>query len=194
MEIEDTQLIRRLIARRCIYGVDLNPVSVNLARLSIWIHTFVPGLPLSLLDHNLVAGNSLIGIGRVDEIIAFAAEEDRPLLKFDTDKLVGAAMEPLSRLGRIADATQADLKKARAAYAAAQEAVGPAKALCDIVTASRMDGAALPIDLEQWESSKASLVGSKHHRAAAKALDGLNALHFPVAFPEVFLRGAVDLT
>src|SRR5205823_3941602 len=52
LEIEDTQLLRRLIARRCIYGVDLNPVAVNLARLSIWIHTFVPGLPLSLLDHN----------------------------------------------------------------------------------------------------------------------------------------------
>jgi hypothetical protein len=188
VEIEDTQLIRRLIARRCIYGVDLNPVSVNLARLSIWIHTFVPGLPLSLLDHNLVAGNSLVGIGRVDEIIAFAAEEDRPLLKFDTDRLVGAAVEPLTRLGRIADATQADLKKARAAYAAAQEAVGPAKALCDIVTACRMTGDGLPIDLEEWDSNKASLVGSKHHRAAAKTLDGLNVLHFPVAFPEVFLR------
>jgi len=52
--IEDGPLLRRLIARRCIYGVDLNALSVQLARLSIWIHTFVPGLPLSLLDHNLV--------------------------------------------------------------------------------------------------------------------------------------------
>jgi hypothetical protein len=68
LEIEDTQLLRRLIARRCIYGVDLNPVAVNLARLSIWIHTFVPGLPLSLLDHNLVPGNSLVGIARLAEI------------------------------------------------------------------------------------------------------------------------------
>ncbi len=49
-------------------GVDLNPVAVTLARVSIWIHTFVPGLPLSLLDHNLTCGNSLVGIGRVDEI------------------------------------------------------------------------------------------------------------------------------
>ena len=66
--IEAMQLLRRQIARRCVYGVDLNPVAVNLARLSIWIHTFVPGLPLSLLDHNLVSGNSLVGIGRVGEI------------------------------------------------------------------------------------------------------------------------------
>lgn len=67
VEIEDTQLLRRLIARRCICGVDLDPTAVQLARLSICIHTFVPGLPLSLLDHSLVRGNSLVGIGRLDE-------------------------------------------------------------------------------------------------------------------------------
>ena len=66
--IEDGQLLRRMIARRCIYGVDLNSVTVQLAQLSIWIHTFVPGLPLSLLDHNLVHGNALIGVGSLDEI------------------------------------------------------------------------------------------------------------------------------
>jgi hypothetical protein len=54
--IEDTQLLRRQIARRCIYRVDLNPIAVELTRLSLWIHTFVPGLPLSFLDHSLVVG------------------------------------------------------------------------------------------------------------------------------------------
>ncbi|MCX7599293.1 MAG: hypothetical protein N2512_10600, partial [Armatimonadetes bacterium] len=53
LNIEDSQLLRRQIARRCIYGVDINPLAVQLARVSIWIHTFVPGLPLSFLDHNL---------------------------------------------------------------------------------------------------------------------------------------------
>jgi hypothetical protein len=64
--IEDAQLLRRLIARRCVYGVDLNPLSVELARLSIWIHTFVPGLPLTMLEHNLVHGNALVGVGTID--------------------------------------------------------------------------------------------------------------------------------
>ena len=68
MTIEDGQLLRRLIARRCIYGVDLNSIAVQLARLAVWIHTFVPGLPLSILDHNLVHGNALIGIGNLAEI------------------------------------------------------------------------------------------------------------------------------
>ena len=46
IEIENVQLLRRQIARRCIYGVDINNIAVQLARLSLWIHTFVPGLPL----------------------------------------------------------------------------------------------------------------------------------------------------
>lgn len=51
VEIEDQALLRRLIARRCIYGVDLNDMAVMLARLAVWVHSFVPGLPLAVLDH-----------------------------------------------------------------------------------------------------------------------------------------------
>ena len=69
VEIETTSLLRRQVARRCIYGVDINNISVELARISIWIHTFVPGLPLSFLDHSLVCGNSLTGIGTLDEAL-----------------------------------------------------------------------------------------------------------------------------
>jgi len=63
VEIENSSLLRRQIARRCIYGVDLNPLAVELARVAMWIHTFVPGLPLSFLDHNLAVGNSLTPVG-----------------------------------------------------------------------------------------------------------------------------------
>ncbi|MCZ7531726.1 MAG: hypothetical protein M5U31_16185 [Acidimicrobiia bacterium] len=68
-ELDQTMLLRRLVARRCIYGVDLNRIAVELARLAVWIHTFVPGLPLSFLDHNLRWGNSLTGIGTLDEAL-----------------------------------------------------------------------------------------------------------------------------
>jgi hypothetical protein len=188
LEIEDTQLLRRLIARRCIYGVDLNPIAVNLARLSIWIHTFVPGLPLSLLDHNLVVRNSLVGIGRIAEIEEKAQEDELPMFPVDLKKLVGEALEPLERLARIADATAAEVRQARKAMQEAQEAVKPAEALCDLVTASRMNEQALPIDLEEWDTVKQTIVGSVAHQKALTALKHLSAFHFPVAFPEVFLR------
>ena len=89
--IEDGPLLRRLIARRCIYGVDLNGLSVQLARLAVWIHTFVPGLPLSFLDHNLVHGNSLVGVGTIEEIRKKFEELDAlPLFPLDAGSLLGA--------------------------------------------------------------------------------------------------------
>ena len=123
--IEDGQLLRRLIARRCIYGVDLNALSVQLARLAVWIHTFVPGLPLSVLDHGLVHGNSLVGVGTTDEIQAKleeknrpgerADEKDLPLFGVDAESLLAQATQPLNRLANINDATLRDIEEARKA-------------------------------------------------------------------------------
>jgi hypothetical protein len=52
---------RRLVAERCIYGVDLNPLAVELAKVSLWLTTIAKGKPLTFLDQNLVCGDSLIG-------------------------------------------------------------------------------------------------------------------------------------
>ena len=81
MPLEDTQLLRRQIARRCIYGVDRNSIAVDLARLALWIHTFVPGLPLSFLDHSLLWGNALVGIGTLDEADRWMEEVAGSLLR-----------------------------------------------------------------------------------------------------------------
>jgi len=53
--------IRRTVAERCLYGVDLNPMAVQLARLSLWLATLAADKPLSFLDHRLLAGDSLLG-------------------------------------------------------------------------------------------------------------------------------------
>ena len=76
---EDGQLLRRLIAKRCIFGIDINSMAVELSRLAMWIHTFVPGLPLSFLDRNLVNGDSLNGVGtfnELEEIISSANNDE----------------------------------------------------------------------------------------------------------------------
>jgi hypothetical protein len=49
------------VMKRCIYGVDLNRMAVELAKVSLWLHTFTVGAPLSFLDHHLRWGNSLMG-------------------------------------------------------------------------------------------------------------------------------------
>ena len=57
----DIHWARREVVRNCIYGVDLNPMAVELAKLSLWLKTVASNKPLSFLDHHLRCGNSLIG-------------------------------------------------------------------------------------------------------------------------------------
>jgi type I restriction-modification system DNA methylase subunit len=61
--MSDAEFIRykRIVAERCIYGVDINPMAVELAKLSLWLFTMGRGRPLSFLNHHLKYGNSLIG-------------------------------------------------------------------------------------------------------------------------------------
>ena len=60
-QLDDRLLIRRIILKRVIHGIDLNPMAVELAKLSLWLHTFTVGAPLSFLDHHLRCGNALYG-------------------------------------------------------------------------------------------------------------------------------------
>ena len=62
-------LLRRHVVERCLYGVDLNPLAVEFARVSLWVETLDPELPFSFLDHKLKVGNSLVGcwLDRVED-------------------------------------------------------------------------------------------------------------------------------
>jgi N-6 DNA Methylase/Eco57I restriction-modification methylase len=57
----DRAAIRRTVAERCLYGVDINPMAVQLARLSLWLTTLAADRPLTFLDHRLQTGDSLLG-------------------------------------------------------------------------------------------------------------------------------------
>lgn len=87
---EATRPYRRLVAERCLYGVDLNPMAVELAKVSLWLTTLAGDKPLTFLDANLRCGNSLIGAplrpytlasGREQTIDAIHPEANKRLLK-----------------------------------------------------------------------------------------------------------------
>lgn len=59
---------RRLVAERCLYGVDMNPLAVELAKLSIWLVTLAKGRPFGFLNHNLRCGDSLLGITSLEQL------------------------------------------------------------------------------------------------------------------------------
>jgi hypothetical protein len=187
--IEDTQLLRRQIARRCLYGVDVNPMAVSLARLATWIHTFVPGLPLSFLNHNLACGNSLVGIGTLEEANSWM-RETFGLFALKPDELRPAA-EALTRLAALSDANAAELAEARSAFEAASKAAAPVAAFFDVLSAARLDtkcGEAIHQEADRWLKDLSVLPGSGPHARARKVLADVPPFHFPVAFPEVFLR------
>lgn len=191
-EIDDNQLLRRQIARHCIFGVDLNPMAVDLAKLSIWIHTFVPGLPLSLLDYNLVVGNSLVGIATLDEATDVLSGEKSPLFAFEAKKLLGDAEKSMLKFGRIADANAAEIAAAKKAYGEAMEELKEPKALFDILTAARIDDD-LHKEIEsgqaiRWTNNLEKLPNSDDHKKALTILKTVPPFHFPLAFPQVFLR------
>lgn len=186
--IDRDALLRRQIALRCIYGVDLNPLAVDLARLSVWVHSFVPGLPLALLDDHLVRGNALVGVGTVRELEEKFAGAGMALFPVDAKSLLGPAEEALRRRARLSEASIADVERARNAAREAQLALGPTRALCDIVVGQRVAPDRVLFQFETWEREQPRIQSHKALRAARAVMEGLDVLHLPVAFPEVFLR------
>ena len=61
---DDYQHALRDVVRRCIYGVDMNPLAVELCKVSLWMESIDPGLPLTFLESHIRCGNSLIGTTR----------------------------------------------------------------------------------------------------------------------------------
>lgn len=191
-DIEDTTLLRRQIARRCIYGVDLNLIAVELARVSLWIHTFVPGLPLSMLDHHLVEGNSLVGIGTLDEakeLVSGAA--GGPLFNVFVENIIRTASQSMTKVGDLADADAAEIQTARGALASARLGIDPLKAMFDILAASRL-GADIAKEVSNnvfgWPDNPEEIRGSNLYRTANEVMAGIEPFHFPVVFPDVFAR------
>lgn len=83
---------RRLVTQRCLFGVDVNPMAVQLARLSLWLATLARDKPLTFLDHHLRVGNSLAGAS-IDDVLRHPSRKRRPatareqLRLFDLDQL-----------------------------------------------------------------------------------------------------------
>jgi hypothetical protein len=192
-EVDDRMLLRRLIARRCVYGVDLNLIAVELARLALWVHTFVPGLPLSFLDHNLVCGNALTGIGTIEEAVDFLTEQDGhdlgQISVFDEPvrAWIDEASEPLRRLALATDSSASELAEVKAAQEEALERTQTVSDLFDLICAMRRGEAEDPFDAGLSEAAVRTHPGLTAAREAGRAL---GSLHFPTAFPEVFIRSS----
>ena len=177
-------LLRRQVARRCIYGVDKHAVAVELAQVALWIHTFIPGLPLSNLARNLVCGDSLTGVGSVDEVVQELEPDyspDKPsLYRQQIEGHLNAGKDAWEKMAANPEATIEEVEESRQLSAEMAEKVQIATMQFDLVSASR----AGVIDIEGFDEDT---IKANHSRKEVEdALDWLRPAHFPALFPEVF--------
>lgn len=113
-EPEDAQILKRVLLKRCIFGVDLNPFAVELARLSLWMDSFIFGTPLSFIEHHIQHGNALMGAS-VQDFIAYNATEVKQIDLFVDD--LGARFGELHRvmeeLDAMRDTTAAEVAQSK---------------------------------------------------------------------------------
>ena len=103
-QLTDQAIIRRMVLKRCIYGVDKNPLTVELAKVSLWLHSFTVGAPLSFLDHHLRCGDSLIGLQIHD-----ATKDLSRLGGFTSASAIQAAENATNSMRQIEEMSDADI-------------------------------------------------------------------------------------
>lgn len=132
--LTDVNLLKRHVLKRCIYGVDLNPMAVELAKVSLWLDCFTIGAPLSFLDHHLKCGNSLIGtsVSEVREAIEFKKGDQIGL--FGSSQFAGVMMatDLMRHVGELSDVTVEQVKASRAGFRRAVDALAPFKRVMDV--------------------------------------------------------------
>lgn len=201
---------KRRVAQNCIYGVDLNPLAVDLAKLSLWLATVAKDRPLSFLDHHLRTGNALVGAQLAD--VQIGAQDDRPrkrpskkaqqaaaagqLSMLDDDTFrqsMGSAVSSMWRIEDSAGNTIAEVKAQERAYAQLRDDLNRKYGrLADLVSATHFG---VTIDPALWTpladyATGRTIAGPARFTDWLNAADRLSAerhfFHWELEFPEVY--------
>ena len=145
--LTDQAIIRRMVLKRCIYGVDKNPLTVELAKVSLWLHSFTVGAPLSFLDHHLRCGDSLIGL---------SVAEAREYLRqwgglFAGNAIAGAesATDLMQSLEEMSDADVAEVQESATLFREIEETTSDLRGLLDFVCGLRWQTAGMKSKLRK---------------------------------------------
>ncbi|QZP39193.1 Eco57I restriction-modification methylase domain-containing protein [Halobaculum magnesiiphilum] len=195
----DEQDIRRIIARECIYGVDINGMAVELAKLSMWLETLATDQPLAFLDHHLKDGNSLVGSDITEVLSDDSAKEGGQLTltqvfaKARRDTLEHV-MELMSELLAIDNETLADIKSMEETYdeIRSDPLYGRLFELANVHTAEQF-GLDVPEGVYEEmagaiedESEWADVQGEDWFASAQTMADEEDFFHWELEYPEVF--------
>jgi hypothetical protein len=194
---------RRLVAQRCLYGVDINPLAVEMAKLSLWLLTLAKDKPFTFLDHALRCGDSLVGIRDLKQLECFnldgQGDQNRVILQSLPDHL-RKAVELRRKIEERPAETAEDVEVQEHLMREAEEQIDRLKWAADMLISAEFQGtsarereAALTeasVQVAQWfESNDIDFLQQK----ARAALDGRRTFHWPLEFPEIVVdRGGFD--
>lgn len=185
---------RRWVVENCIYGVDLNPLAVELAKLSLWLLSMAKDQPLSFTNHHLKCGNSLVG-ARLEEIGVYpfskSVKEPRQLNMFEKDANFRAAVEDALAKSRLiashASTTLEDVEEKKHWLAEIENDLEGYKAICslhvDLFFGSEVD-----------EYQYLDIVGLRDFDQAQRLSQSGNYFNWELEFPEILLSsGGFDV-
>ena len=133
-QLDDRHIIRRMVLKRCVYGVDKNSMAVELAKVSLWLHTFTVGAPLSFLDHHLRCGDSLFGSwvrGGIDRASALGA----PLLLHGPITRATRAAAGMRIIEGLTDAEVAEAHRSKLVFDEVYDMTAPLSAFLSLIHA-----------------------------------------------------------
>lgn len=133
--LDDRHIVRRTILKRCIYGVDKNPMAVELAKVALWLHTFTVGAPLSFLDHHLRCGNSLLGAWVKPAMDKMADWGGALLMDAPRKRAVGAA-SAMQAIEKLSDADIAEVTQSKNLFAGVSSMTAELTGLMDVIHAA----------------------------------------------------------
>ena len=194
-------ICRRLVAVHCLYGVDRNPLAVELAKLALWLESYAEGLPLTFLDHRLVAGDAIAGPFFTDlATLPVGRQMLDPLLARDVTQRLEAsvrdALTEVAALNASIGRDTSDLLAKDAAKARLDSALAPLRLLARTWSGAVALGGRDCDD--EWQALAAAVardgrwpdVLSVRQNALFEA--GETALPWDLTFPEVFQDGGFE--
>lgn len=193
----------RIIAQRCLYGVDKNPLAAEMAKLSLWLLTLAKDKPFEFLDHSIRCGDSLVGLHSIDQLRHFSLKpdaDDAVLFKGPLDSAVDDAINLRLKLEDMPANTVEDVQRQEKLLAAAKEKIARLRCAADLLVAAEFWGEGTK---DKVERVRYAVVKSAHYvekgptdefkQVAAKERRGQSMFHWPLEFPEVIVkRGGFD--
>lgn len=188
----------RIIAQRCLYGVDKNPLAAEMAKLSLWLLTLAKDKPFEFLDHSIRCGDSLVGLHDIAQLRHFGIKpdaDDAVLFKGPLDSAVDESITLRLKLEDLPANTVEDIERQEKLLNEANEKIARLRWAADLLVAAEFWGES---DKDKLEKVRHAAVVSAHYldkgptdefeQIAAKERRGQTMFHWPLEFPEVIVK------